>query len=693
MSTARAAEPTLEELYEDAPCGYLSMRADGTITRANRTFLRSIGMGADDVVGRRLQALMSAGSRLYAETHWRVRLDLAGELREMPVDLVRADGRRLPVLLNAIQVGDDVRASVFDASDRRRYEQELLAARDVERSARERVERLQRLTAALSGATGVRAVAEVLAEGVFEAVAPERCRVELGGDVVHDRHELVPSLGPTVSRELALAVGGLRIGALTVTFTADREVGDEERDFLDACAAAGATALRRADLYAQMHHQTLHDPLTGLPNWLLLNERLEHLIARARRGTERFAVVVLGLDDFKLVNDTRGHAVGDEVLRLTAARLSGAVRETDLVARLGGDEFIVVHAALGAEAEADVLAARLQATFDAPLTTAGGEVFVRASVGVVAVGSPVLDAERVLSDADVALMAAKRSASTRPVRFDAAMRERARERARIEEELRTAITGDQLVVHYQPIVSTADGSLRSMEALVRWEHPDRGLVSPGVFIPVAEESGLIVDVGRTVLRTACMQLSAWRAEQVVAADVSVTVNVSARQLAQGGFPGEVAAALAASGLDRTPWLLGLELTESMVMNVADGALDRLTELRALGVRLLLDDFGTGTSSLARLRRLPVDTLKIDRAFITELGAGDGDDDPFVAAIISLAGALGMETVAEGVETETQRERLQALGATKIQGFLFARPEPADVFARTWGTGMEQSPRL
>lgn len=677
-------EPSLEELYEDAPCGYVSMTADGTITRANRTFVRSLGRSADEVVGQRLQSLMTPGSRLYAETHWRPRLDLAGELREMPVDLVRADRSRLPVLLSAVQVGDSVRASVFDASDRRRYERELLAARDVEREARERVERLQRLSTALSAAVGLDSVAEALVDGVFDAVAPERCSVSLDGTTLHQREELIAATGPTTVHELPLDVSGRRIGTLTITFAADRELTVDDRAFLDACAAAGATAVWRADLFAQMRHQAVHDPLTGLPNWLMLSERLAYLLARARRYDEHFAVVAVGLDNFKTINDTRGHAVGNEVLRLVAARLSGAIRETDLVARAGGDEFIVVYADLAAEDESDLVAGRLQATFADPVTASDGEVYVRASVGVVAVDSEAEDAERVLSDADVALMAAKRSAADHPIRFDHTMRERVRERARVEQELRVALDNGELIVHYQPIVAAADGTLRSMEALVRWEHPTRGLVSPGVFVPVAEDCGLIVEIGRHVLDTACRQLAAWRAAGQVADHVGVTVNVSARQLEQPGLVDDVAAALAASGLDRTPSRLGLELTESMLMHSPESALDRLCELRALGVRLLLDDFGTGASSLARLRRLPVDTLKIDRAFITGLGGEDRDDDVFVAAITSLAGALGLDTVAEGVETEIQLARLQQLGATRIQGFLFSRPLSAEAFEREWG---------
>ena len=321
----------------------------------------------------------------------------------------------------------------------------------------------------MSTAIGLEAVGAALCDGVFDAVAPERCAVALGTDVVGERQELVPSHGPTVTHELPLEVGARRIGTLAITFTADRTVTDDERGFLDACAAAGATALRRADLFSQIQHQALHDPLTGLPNWLLLKERLDHLIARAHRNHERFAVVVVGLDDFKLVNDTRGHAVGNEVLTLVAARLSGAVRETDLVARAGGDEFVVVYADLGSETESDLVAQRLQDTFAAPVSTSDGEVFLRASIGVVAVDSTADDAERVLSDADVALLDAKRSAAATHVRFDSTMRERVRERASVEQELRVALarTSSSSTISRssrRPTAPSLDGGARALGA-------------------------------------------------------------------------------------------------------------------------------------------------------------------------------------------------------------------------------------
>jgi diguanylate cyclase (GGDEF)-like protein/PAS domain S-box-containing protein len=679
-----AGPPSLEELYEDAPCGYLSLTPDGVVTRANRTFLRSLGVAPTEVVGRRrLHDLMTPGSRLYAETHWLPRLQLEGRVAEVPVDLVREDGSRLSVLLNTTRVAhddgtpDEIRASVFDATDRRRYERELIAARDHERAARERLEQLQDLSTALGSTLGVDRVAAVIAEFVFRAVAPDACMVLHDGELVQDRVARYPAPTPGLSVDLPLAVGDLEIGSLVIVLPPGRELSPEEHGILSSCAAAGATALRRAHLYAEREHQAFHDPLTGLANRLMLTERLAFEIARARRSGERFVLALLGLDDFKLLNDARGHTTGDEVLREVGARLTATVREVDLVARLSGDEFAIVCSAGEDESDGDAVAERLAAALALPVSVGAGEIFVRAAIGVV-VGGGGDDAEKLLGDADAAMIVAKRSTGQRVVRFDASMRRRSRERARIEDELRIALRDGHLRVHYQPIVCSEDRSLAAMEALVRWEHPQRGLISPATFVPVAESCGLIVDLGRYVLRAATAQLAAWRAAGLVDDHVSMTVNLSPQQLAEADLVSDVASALAASRLDRTPWVVGLELTESMLMQSADSSAAKLAELAALGVRLLLDDFGTGASSLARLRRFPVDTLKIDRAFVTGLGQdAEDEDEAIVTAIIALAGALDLDVVAEGVERPAQAQWLTEVGAAKLQGFLFARPLPPD----------------
>jgi diguanylate cyclase (GGDEF)-like protein/PAS domain S-box-containing protein len=674
--------PTHEELYEDAPCGYVSLGPDGAIIRANRTFLRSLGLSAEEVVGhRRLRDLMTPGSRLYAESHWGPRLELAGALREMPLELVRADGSRLSVLLNATRVAGraggepEIHASLFDATDRRRYEQELIASRDHERTLRERLERLQRLSAALADAVDVERVSEAMLESISAVVRPESCTILDGEDVIAERAVRFPSPTPGAPIELPLRAGQQVLGTLRLVLDAQRALTDDEQAFLESAAAAGAGALRRAQLFAQTRHAALHDPLTGVANRVMLRERLAHQSARARRTGDRFVVALLGLDGFKALNDVRGHATGDEVLRAVAQRLTAAVRETDLVARLSGDEFVVVCSADGFDGDGDIVATRLAGVLAEPVRVGRSDIHLRASVGVVVAGAGD-DVDGILGDADAAMIVAKRAPGESIMRFDASMRERSRERAQIEAELRRALRNDELRVHYQPIVCGVDYSLAGMEALVRWEHPQLGSISPATFVPVAEASGLIGPIGRFVLRAATSQLAAWRAAGLVDDDVSVTVNLSPHQLADPDLVADVASALAGARLQRVPRTLGLELTESMLMQSADSSAQRLTELSDLGVRLLLDDFGTGSSSLARLRRFPVDTLKIDRAFVTGLGE-DAEDEAIVAAIVAMAGALSMEVVAEGVETFEQAEWLRGVGAGKLQGFLFSRPLPPD----------------
>jgi diguanylate cyclase (GGDEF)-like protein/PAS domain S-box-containing protein len=433
-----------------------------------------------------------------------------------------------------------------------------------------------------------------------------------------------------------------------------------------------ATDRRRAE--AALRHRALHDPLTGLPN----RGRFEELVAAALRelaGDERIAVLLLDLDRFKTINDALGHQVGDDVLRLAGQRIGDAAGPRATVARMAGDEFAVLLGAGAGERAAGRTVAAVLAALAEPLGEGAGGHALGASAGIV-LGDRTADAVGLLRDADVAMYQAKAEDRARMVVFDAPMRARALDRARMVAELRAALREDQLRVFYQPVVAAPTGAIVSMEALVRWEHPERGLLAPGAFMAVAEESGLVCDLGRFVLREACAALAAWRAEGVAGDGVGVAVNVSARQLADPRFPAEVAATLRATGLDATPELVGLEITETTMMSDATSALT-LGALASTGVELLLDDFGTGASSLARLKRFPVDTLKVDRAFVTGLGGGDGTDDAIVAAIMRLAEALGLRVIAEGVETGDQLTLLRDLGCERIQGYLFSRPVPPE----------------
>ena len=429
------------------------------------------------------------------------------------------------------------------------------------------------------------------------------------------------------------------------------------------------------DSQEAMTHQALHDALTGLPNRTLLHDRLEHALNRSRRDESRIALLFLDIDRFKVVNDSLGHAAGDELLIQVAGRLDEAVRPTDTVARFGGDELAVLCEDVEREQDSIVVADRVIAALSRPFVLGGRELFATASIGV-AVSQEHDTAERLLRDADVAMYRAKERGGARYEVFDAAMRRRSLERMQTENELRRALGQDELRLHYQPVVSLSDRRVIGAEALIRWEHPERGLLSPADFIPVAEESSLIVAVGDWVLRAACRQLAAWR--DLLPADFTLSVNVSARQFADPCLlVNTVRSALEEAGAD--PRRLSLELTEGVLME-QEGAHDTLLGLKELGVRVVLDDFGTGYSSLSYLSRFPLDGLKVDRSFVARMQQGS-PEHAIVAAVGTMAGAMNLSVVAEGIETDAQRTALRRLGYRHGQGFLFAKPSPPEIFAQ------------
>jgi len=438
---------------------------------------------------------------------------------------------------------------------------------------------------------------------------------------------------------------------------------------------------RRRRAEEKLAYRALHDDLTGLPNRALLLDRLGHALERGRRQDSTVAVLALDIDHFKDVNDRLGHDAGDELLVRIAARLTHAVRSADTVARLtagtvarfGGDEFVVLCEDVPAEEVAIRLAERLGEEVARPVAAGGNELEVTASVGIaVAAAGTAGSAESLVRDADAAMYRAKELGRSRYETFDLAMRSRALDRLALEAELRHAIEHGELRLHYQPIVALADGGVSGVEALVRWEHPERGLVPPGDFIPLAEQSGLIVELGRWVLEQACRQAAAWPG-------VRMAVNLSTRQLGDRRLVADVTEALERTGLE--PGRLTLEVTETLIMERLEASIELLEELKALGVRLSLDDFGTGYSSLSYLERLPLDALKLDRSFVSGLGP-DETEPAIVAAVIEMGRALGMTVIAEGVETEQQAARLRALGCVYAQGFHFARPLPADAVTFT-----------
>jgi diguanylate cyclase (GGDEF)-like protein/PAS domain S-box-containing protein len=421
----------------------------------------------------------------------------------------------------------------------------------------------------------------------------------------------------------------------------------------------------------QLDYQAHHDPLTGLPNRTLFLQRLRDLIAR---GGDEVAVLFVDLDNFKLVNDSLGHGAGDHLLQVVAERMRRVLRPDDIIARFGGDEFAVTIA-VGGETGARRVADRLASALRAPVELDGRQRYVTASFGVRSAKTAVADPEALLRDADAAMYRAKELGKARCEIFDASMRERAVERLDLEGALRHALERDELVIVYQPQVELASGRIFGVEALLRWQHPQRGLVVPSTFIPIAEQTGLIVPIGAYVLTEACLQAARWSRER--GRELSVCVNVSPRQLADDAFAGAVGAALATSGL--RPDLLCLEITESAVMADPAAATAVLERLKTVGVRLAIDDFGIGYSSLSQLKALlPVDTIKIDKSFVDGV-TGDGEDHAIVDAVLRLANGLGLVAIAEGVENGDQVETLLALGCKLSQGFHFARPQsPAEL---------------
>ena len=430
-------------------------------------------------------------------------------------------------------------------------------------------------------------------------------------------------------------------------------------------------AMERMRTTEQLLHDAMHDTLTGLPNRALLLDRLKLAFERSARTPERlFAVLFVDLDRFKNVNDSLGHLAGDQLLVECSRRLGANCRPADTLARLGGDEFILLLDGISGEADAYRVAERIQAQFREPFSIIGHEVYMATSIGVAFNAGAAAEPEALLRDADTALYAAKAQGKACYSVFDASMHAKAVATLQLESNLRRAVDRSEFHLQYQPVLSLADGRITGFEALLRWEQQQLGTVAPADFIPLAEETGLIVKIGNWVLLEACRQLCRWRRLLPQRQDVVVCVNVSARQFARDDLVSAVAAALAASGLPAVN--LSLEMTESVLMGDTAFAIGRLQQLRAMGVRISMDDFGTGYSSLSYLQRFPLDTLKIDQSFVQGIDSGSQGIE-IVRAILSLAEAFDLDVVAEGAETRAQVDILKSLACPHVQGYYFAPP--------------------
>jgi diguanylate cyclase (GGDEF)-like protein/PAS domain S-box-containing protein len=446
-------------------------------------------------------------------------------------------------------------------------------------------------------------------------------------------------------------------------------------------------------LEAQLLHQAFHDPLTSLPNRALFSDRLEHALARAERTGGSVAVLFLDLDDFKVINDSLGHKVGDQLLVAVSKRLELCLRAGDTVARLGGDEFTILLEGVEVSRQAIEVAERIAAQLQTPFEVEGHDLFVTTSVGIAfsAPDCPLASSPDqpgdLLRNADIAMYAAKNAGRSRYAIFEPDMNSRLRERMQTETEMRRALERDEFTIHYQPVVQLDTGKVLELEALVRWEHPTRGLVAPSDFIPVAEESGLILPLGEWVLREACRQMRAWQLQREDYNHLLLSVNLSARQFRHPKLLESIVSCLQETNLD--PECLKLEITESVALDNTQETIATLQALRKLGIHIAIDDFGMGYSALGYLKHYPIDTLKLDRSFVDGMGQ-DIEDTAIVNAVIVFAKTLSLSITAEGIETVEQLTQLQALGCDRGQGFYFARPMTAEavtsLFATdsTWG---------
>ncbi len=556
-------------------------------------------------------------------------------------------------------------------------------ARAVERRAEERLRSIVRHSSDVVAVIDSSSRIQWIAESVGRVLGYEE--TELAGrhltELVHpeDAHRAVPFMARASSREHGIERESLRLRTPAGDYrhfelVAENRLSDP---VIDGVLVNLRDVSQRLELEQQLRHQAFHDTLTGLANRALFEDRLSRALARERRRRGTLAVMYIDLDDFKTVNDSLGHAVGDELLQGVAARLDAALRPEDTAARLGGDEFAVLIEELDEPGVAMLVAERFQRELAPPFELGGQTLRVAASIGVAYPDGAAAPGD-VLSNADVAMYVAKELGRGRITIFEPAMHARVVERLELTRDLDGALERGELALVYQPVVTLDDGAIKGVEALLRWHHPERGLVPPDRFIPLAESSGLIIAIGRWVLATACRQLHAWQAANPALGELKMSVNVSPRQLADPGFTSDVRAVLRETGV--AAGRVTLEITEQLLAEDNDLMLRQLAELKALGVPVAIDDFGTGYSALSYLRSFPVDLLKIDRSFMPGI-VEDDEKARLVRGIVDMGHALGLTVVVEGIELPEQAQLMRELRAEYGQGFLFSRPVDADEIAR------------
>lgn len=693
----------------------LATDAGGVVTMWNAAMADLLGWPADEVIGRPLSRLFPGGGRqtndLVDET---VRGD---EIPKFATFFPRSDGAHIAVDCDVARVVDTEGTAIGMSC--------MIVPHDAEApDARLRwIATQQRLLTRMRQLISQNTHREEIEEGILTAIASMsfsthvvisdlrddgetlRLRTALGWepgtlpvvDVVHDdtlvghavrnaKLSIVEdwsqtdiSLPASLAAEgvqsglaLPLVAGGKVIGGVCAYRQYTGEWAPDVIEFAEEIVRTYGDALARWDAETERRRLELHDQLTGLPGLSLLLDRLQQTVERDRALGLATAVLAFDIDHFRRINETGGHDTGDRLLKAIVPRLQSVVRFGDTIGRLSGDAFVIVLGELDDESSAMLTAEAVLEAFAEPFVVNGEDHVVGVSIGIT-IAHDAATPQELLGDADAALFRAKELGRGRIEAFDRELRERVTQRVRTERELRGAVERGELSLRYQPIVDLRSGEVEAVEALVRWQHPDRGLVSPIDFIQVAEESGLIVPLGEWVLETACRQGAEWLKTMTFPRPLQISVNLSARQLAAPGVRTRITETLQRTGLPATN--LSLEVTESVLIEQED-AVEILTDLRKQGVRIMLDDFGTGYSSLSYLRRFEVDALKIDRSFVTELGERR-QDALIVAALVQMAAALGIDAVAEGVETAQQAQLLRVLGCELAQGFHFARPLPAD----------------
>ncbi len=668
----RDSERLFRSLAESSPSGIYQLDVNNNCVYVNERWQEITGLSFADAIGQGWQRMIHPDDRPDVRGADGTVPDVYRDAMFSEFRIVRPDGTiRWVVARSSPLVGEDGTATgrvgtIADITDRMEARRDTQRLTDIFEATHDLVGiadrdgRVLYFNASAREFFGISAHGELTDESLMTRFTPD----------VADR--IVNEIQPQLERD------GMWYGELTVT-RGDGVIvpvlaqllthTDEHGDFEFFSGVMHDISERKA-FESQLEHQATHDPLTSLPNRVLLLERLQLAIDRARRLNKRVAVLFLDLDHFKVVNDSLGHGVGDRLLMSIADRLKTVVRPGDTIARFGGDEFVVLCEDLETRADAVAVADRVNSVISGPFTVDDAEVFVGVSIGIAFPDDPDAEPGTLIRDADAAMYRAKEKGRARWEIFDNAMRASAVDRLDIENALRRAQERRELRVFYQPIIALDGGHIEGVEALIRWEHPERGLLLPGEFIHVAEETGLIVPMGAWVLEQACRQVMRWRASLPEFGPLRLSVNLSSRQLGHPNLVADVRAIITDTHIN--PSQVELEITESVLMDDVEMSEETLGQLKRLGVKLVVDDFGTGYSSLSYLRRFPVDVLKVDQSFVDGLGS-DPSDSAIVTAIVTLAHTLGLSAIAEGVETTTQLDELRRLGCDMAQGFLMARP--------------------